>query len=136
MKGTYTLLITVEEPIELTIGALGRRQFSAGWYAYIGSAFGPGGFSRIDRHRSVAAGDHDVTHWHIDYFLGAAAVSITADYRSPGADIECTLRERIDGEPIAGFGASDCACDSHLLYAPDREPLATSIETAHEELTT
>ncbi|MFB6300305.1 MAG: DUF123 domain-containing protein [Halobacteriales archaeon] len=134
MKGTYTLLITVERPIEITVGALGDRQFAAGWYAYVGSAFGPGGFSRIDRHHSIATGDHDVRQWHIDYLLGAAGASIDTDYRSPEADIECALRDRVVGEPIKEFGASDCGCDSHLLYGPDRETLEESIKEAHEKL--
>ncbi len=70
MGGTYTLLIALAKPATIAVGALGECEFSAGRYAYTGSAFGPGGFSRVDRHREVASGDRDVRHWHIDYLLG------------------------------------------------------------------
>lgn len=53
--GTYTLAFAVPADRRVEVGALGARRFPAGGYAYTGSALGPGGFSRIDRHRRVAA---------------------------------------------------------------------------------
>jgi len=41
-KGTYILILYLNEPAQFTIGKLGTFDFSAGWYAYVGSAFGPG----------------------------------------------------------------------------------------------
>ncbi|PSP65514.1 DUF123 domain-containing protein [Halobacteriales archaeon QH_8_64_26] len=132
-KGTYTLLIELEANAEIGVGALGLRDFPAGWYAYTGSAFGTGGFSRVDRHRRVAAGDHDVRHWHIDYLLGHPAVRLDAVRTSAGLDAECRVARALPGERVAGFGASDCGCDSHLAYATERTILSRAIGNAYAE---
>ncbi|MFC6724907.1 DUF123 domain-containing protein, partial [Halobium palmae] len=68
--GTYTLLFELAESTSLEVGALGTHTVPAGWYAYTGSALGSGGFARVCRHERVAAGDHDVRHWHVDYLGG------------------------------------------------------------------
>lgn len=52
MSGTYVLLVDVPRAATLEVGALGQLEFAAGAYAYVGSAFGPGGFARIDRRQS------------------------------------------------------------------------------------
>ena len=41
--GTYVLLLQLPTDEELTIGKLGTFDFPAGWYTYVGSAFGSGG---------------------------------------------------------------------------------------------
>jgi endonuclease-3 len=132
-RGTYTLLIGLAGEAGIEVGALGVRAFPAGWYAYTGSAFGSGGFSRIDRHRRVAAGGHEVRFWHIDYLLGHPAAGIDSATRSVGIDIECAVARALAGDRLQDFGASDCACDSHLAYAPERGTLSESIERAHAE---
>ncbi len=53
MSGTYVLAVDVGRPITLEVGALGTREFAAETYAYVGSAFGPDGFARLDRRRST-----------------------------------------------------------------------------------
>lgn len=53
--GTYTLLIALADQTTHEVGRLGRVDLPAGHYAYTGSALGPGGFARVDRHRAVAA---------------------------------------------------------------------------------
>lgn len=134
--GTYTLVLerNVSGPIE--VGALGERAVPAGWYAYTGSALGSGGFSRIDRHRAVAAGDNDTRHWHIDYLLGDAATTIERVVTTE-ADVECAVARRVDGPTAAGFdrvdafGCSDCDCRSHLAGGGDRERLLSAVEHAH-----
>ncbi|PSP43161.1 DUF123 domain-containing protein [Halobacteriales archaeon QH_6_64_20] len=130
-RGTYTLLIELAEEVEIRVGALGVREFPRGWYAYTGSAFGSGGFSRIDRHRRVASGTHDVRHWHIDRLLGHAATRIESVATSVGADVECAVARALPGDPVPGFGASDCDCESHLAYAAERTVLADAIDRAH-----
>ena len=45
--GTYVLLLHLPDNEQLTIGKLGTFDFPAGWYAYVGSAFGPGGVGYI-----------------------------------------------------------------------------------------
>lgn len=136
MGGTYTLLVRFADDT-LAVGALGDRALDAGTYWYVGSARGPGGFARLDRHREVAAGERDVRHWHVDYLLGHPAATVAGDVRSHGADVECAvaahLRER--GSPVPGFGASDCDCASHLVCAPgDADPLGMA-RRAHDAAT-
>lgn len=53
--GTYTLLVAVPDATTVEVGALSRIAFEPGWDADTGSAFGPGGLGRVDRHRDLAA---------------------------------------------------------------------------------
>jgi len=135
--GTYTLLCELVAPAAITVGALGERDFAAGWYAYTGSAFGPGGFARVDRHRELARGERDTRHWHVDYLLGHPEARIDAVAKSPGADRECAVSDALadaDGaERVTEFGASDCDCPGHLVGAPDRGTLAAVLAREHGE---
>jgi Uri superfamily endonuclease len=131
-EGTYTLVVTLTEAATVEVGTLGRRDLAAGWYAYTGSAFGPGGFARVERHRELAAGERDARHWHVDYLLGHHAAGVDRVVTTPGADVECAVARAVEGERVPAFGASDCDCGSHLVYGPDRAPLLWSVERAHE----
>ena len=71
--GTYTLLVELPECSTVEVGALGSLDLDAGWYAYTGSALGPGGFTRVQRHREMAVGERAARHWHVDYLLGDTA---------------------------------------------------------------
>jgi endonuclease-3 len=119
--------------VTIEIGALGTHQLPAGWYAYTGSALGPGGFSRVDRHYELAAGERSTRHWHIDYLLGHEAAAIRGDVRTPEADIECSVATSLPASPVDGFGASDCDCSSHLAYASDGEQLRENVTAAHRK---
>jgi len=132
--GTYTLVVALDGAATIEVGALGEIAFEEGWYAYVGSALGPGGFSRIERHRELAAGEREVRHWHIDYLLGHPAVSIAAVRRTAGVDGECAVAEALDDEQIPDFGCSDCDCDSHLVSRDSREALLASVERAHDAI--
>jgi endonuclease-3 len=132
--GTYTLVVELSKRATTEVGALGERTFDPGWYAYTGSALGTGGFARLARHRELAAGGRDTRHWHLDYLLGLPAASADAVYTSHGVDIECATARAIDGIPTPDFGCSDCGCDSHLHYGPQRAPLLDSVRLAHERL--
>jgi len=132
--GTYTVLVELFETVHLEVGALGTITFDPGWYAYVGSALGPGGFSRIDRHRELAAGDRDVRHWHVDYLLGYPGTTVDTVVRTAGVDGECDVAQSLDGRSIAGFGCSDCDCPSHLGYSPRRAPLLSAVADAHRRL--
>lgn len=131
MGGTYTLLVEVPRRTTVTFGALGERSLRAGWYAYVGSAVGPGGFARIDRHRRVAAGVNPTRHWHVDYLLGVSDSRIDRVIRSEGIEAECSIARAIDGDPVEGVGATDCSCGSHLIFDGDRTRLAAAVEAAH-----
>ncbi|SHH28024.1 GIY-YIG nuclease family protein [Halobaculum gomorrense] len=136
--GTYTLVFAVPDAVTVEVGALGVHEFPAGAYAYTGSALGAGGFSRIDRHRRVAAGEHDVRHWHVDYLGGHEAVSLSAVERlGDERDEECRLARAIgdaaaDGDPVAGFGASDCGCPSHLARFDGAAAAETAASAAYD----
>jgi len=112
-KGTYTLLIRVEEPATVSVGALGDVRFEEALYAYTGSAFGAGGLSRIDRHARVASGDNEARHWHVDYLLGAEEATLVGAFVTPD-DAECAVARAVEGDCVPRFGASDCSCASHL----------------------
>lgn len=132
--GTYALIVEVPEPTTVAVGALGSVEFDAGWYVYVGSALGPGGFGRVDRHRRVASGDHEVRHWHVDYLLGETRARIDAVAAVAGRDVECRLARELGGHTVPGFGASDCNCDGHLDGFETREAAVRAVERAHRNI--
>jgi endonuclease-3 len=132
--GTYTVVYELAEPATVTVGALGDHQLSAGGYAYTGSALGSGGFARVDRHRRVAAGEHDVRHWHVDYLGGHPAASVHRVRRLPERDVECAVAQALGDGPVAGFGASDCDCASHLAAYPDAATAVDAVEAVHSRV--
>jgi len=132
-QGTYTLLVALPETATITFGAAGERDLQAGGYAYTGSAFGTGGFIRIERHRELAAGQREARHWHIDYLLGHPRTAFRDVVKTVGEDVECPVAREIlaEASPIDGIGASDCDCGTHLAYAPDVGDLRRTVEAAH-----
>lgn len=115
--GTYALILKLSRARTVSIGRLNRIGFPAGFFIYIGSAFGPGGLSaRLGRH--IAR--HKRSHWHIDY-LRRFAELMEIWYTLHPEKEEClwaeairqTRRARI---PCPGFGASDCGCKTHLFH--------------------
>ena len=130
--GTYSLVLAVASPTTVEVGALGTRSFEPGPYVYTGSACGPGGFARVERHRELAAGDRTARHWHVDALLTAPAVTIDGVWTSPGVARECAIAGSVPGEPIAGVGASDCSCVAHLVAGTDRDAVATTLDDRHE----
>jgi Uri superfamily endonuclease len=115
--GNYILLLLLADDETLTIGKLGTYDFPAGWYAYVGSAFGPGGLvGRLKHHLRPV----EQPHWHIDYLRQAAEVKEiwlspdTASHEREWADLVLD----IPGATVLvdGFGASDSDRESHLFY--------------------
>lgn len=135
--GTYTLVISLPRPIDVEVGALGEHRFDAGGYAYTGGAVGPGGFGRLDRHRRVAAGEHDVRHWHVDHLMAHPATAVVAAGRTPGRDVECAVADALGNDladgPVPGFGASDCSCPSHLAFRETVDEMERVVRGRHEE---
>ena len=133
--GTYTLLVELAAPATIEVGALGEHRFEPAIYGYTGSALGTGGFSRVDRHRRTARGDHEVRHWHVDHLLGHPDARIDRVVRSVAADAECAVADRLPSDPVNGFGASDCDCESHLAAAGEEGSLGdftALVREAHE----
>lgn len=114
--GTYVLIVDLAEPTSIEFGAVGAMELDAGRYAYVGSAFGPGGLSRVDRHRELAEGHRDTRHWHIDYLLGHDAASIVRVLAVAGVDRECAVATALGTSGhVLPLGASDCDCRGHLV---------------------
>lgn len=115
--GTYVVLLNAARRRRLTIGRLGALAMREGCYCYVGSAFGPGGLrARLHHHLGVA---HRL-HWHIDYLrrvTAPMAVWFSDDTRRQ----ECRWSRALGTlpgatMPLAGFGASDCDCATHLFH--------------------
>jgi len=64
VKGVYVLVISVDEHIEVDVGAVGDVFFEKGLYAYVGSAQN-GLEKRVERHLGKAKRKF----WHVDYLL-------------------------------------------------------------------
>lgn len=114
--GTYALVLWVPTRRAVRIGALGRFDFHPGHHIYIGSALGPGGLrSRIAHHLAPSTRPH----WHVDYLLDVGQVRqvwyTCSDHRHECVWAACMHCARAASVAIAGFGASDCHCASHLF---------------------
>ena len=122
IMGTYVLALRLEAPRDISIGRLGTFRFPAGWYLYVGSAFGPGGLdARLGRHwRRFASGKR--AHWHLDYLREQALWGGAWGCDSPQR-LECAwaaVLHRLPGAEVVvpRFGASDCRCRAHLVRVP------------------
>jgi Uri superfamily endonuclease len=117
--GLYVLLLSLPTDRRLSVGRLGAFDLAAGWYAYVGSAHGPGGLAgRLAHHLRPVDGDH-APHWHIDHLRAVAPLVALWWSRAP-ADDEHTVAHAVAHWPgallpIPRFGASDCRCPAHLL---------------------
>ncbi len=112
---SYQLLIRVEAPATVRVGALGVHRFDAGWYLYTGSAR-RSLTARLTRHLRR----EKKLRWHIDHLLAAPGVTVTGWRTS--ARSECAWNRAIGGKVVMpGFGASDCrsGCGAHLKRLSD-----------------
>lgn len=132
-SGTYVLTLRCAHSGEVAIGHRGRVMLEPGYYLYVGSAFGPGGVAaRVGRHCAGATR----RHWHIDY-LRAFATPVTAWYSHAADRLEHRWAEALaampGARPVAGFGASDCDCATHLFAfarPPRRAAFSRAVGTA------
>jgi Uri superfamily endonuclease len=114
LKGTYCLLINLNQNQSLKIGKKGEVQFKKGCYIYVGSALNSLE-GRIRRHLRQTK----KMHWHVDYLLDSPNAQVTeVFYSDDGFKHECDLAVQIarKSEGITGFGCSDCNCPAHLFY--------------------
>jgi len=124
--GCYLLRLTLPESITLVVGKAGSRQFLAGAYLYVGSAFGPGGVrARLAHHLRLS----QRPHWHIDYLRHHAQVD-EIWFAETGQRLEHTWADAVSEMPetvpvLPGLGASDCRCPTHLFYFSSPPRLAT-----------
>jgi Uri superfamily endonuclease len=127
------LVLRLERSTALDVGRLGRVRFPAGWYAYAGSARGPGGLAaRVSRHlRSPKP-----LRWHVDY-LRADAQPIQIWYALGARKRECSWAQAMSGlpgtsVPVRRFGASDCRCPAHLVHFAATPDLGTFVRAVGE----
>jgi Uri superfamily endonuclease len=117
LPGTYALILVSASDRLIQVGKLGQLLLQPGYYVYTGSAFGPGGIkARIAHHVRTS----HRPHWHIDYLRPALLLDeVWYSYDSERhehrwADTFSRLKGAI--QPVAGFGASDCSCKTHLSF--------------------
>lgn len=120
-KGTYILILHLPNAQLITVGKHGAFPCAAGWYAYVGSAFGAGGLRGRLKHHLAAVRK---PHWHIDYLRQHAqtceiwySVSEMVHEHQWAAQLQARINTPI---PIPRFGASDCKCPTHLIYFPHK----------------
>ena len=117
LPGTYALLLRFSKRLEIVVGRLGVLAVQPGFYVYVGSALGPGGLAaRIGRHCRRAK----TLRWHVDYVRAEAQVK-EVWYATGKRRRECQWASALAkmpwaSVPMAGFGASDCGCPSHLCF--------------------
>lgn len=61
LRGVYVLLISVEDRVQMEVGALGLINLRPGMYAYVGSALGSHS-SSIEGRLSIHYSDHKKMH--------------------------------------------------------------------------
>ncbi len=133
MKGSYLLILHLQHHLaHIPIGHLGVFNFTAGYYLYIGSAFGAGGLpARLQHHQRHTK---KRPHWHIDYIRPYMHIleSWSVSGTPPLERLWCTILTTTQAFhiPIPGFGASDSPCRAHLFYTathPRNTSLAKNI---------
>ncbi len=102
MKGVYVLILRLDNDRDILVGKLGELHFKKGFYAYIGSAMGRGGFKRVTRHFNVAQGKNSTRKWHIDYLLPHSEV-ICAVFSPTDEAIECVVAKILGEKTLRKF---------------------------------
>jgi Uri superfamily endonuclease len=130
--GIYTLILSLPGAQKITVGSLGVIDFAGGFYSYTGSARGPGGLKRIDRHILVLEGIKTTRRWHIDYLLPHTKF-LEAFVTKTSLDVECRIADAMGKRlmPVPRFGCSDCRCISHLHYSPGQGEMRSAVAAAH-----
>jgi len=122
-RGTYILWLQLDRHRVVRVGRLGRLLFRRGCYGYVGSALGPGGLdARLKHHLRPSARPH----WHVDYLKPWAVITEIWSTRSRQRweHVWADLLYGLNALPVGRFGASDCACPSHLFCFSRRPRLA------------
>lgn len=112
MKGSYVLILKLNENKTINIGKLGKIDLEKGFYIYVGSALNSLE-ARINRHLRR----NKKIHWHIDYLLDFAFIT-DVFLKEKSFKEECRIAQIFEEKLISikGFGCSDCRCRSHLFY--------------------
>lgn len=124
-QGTYVLILHLSSARSIRVGRLGFFKLEAGFYSYVGSAFGPGGIRARLRHHLRSS---PRPYWHIDYLKRVArpTEAWAASGVMPREHDWAGILNAVDGlESVCPrFGASDCHCQTHLFYSLQRPVLS------------
>jgi sugar fermentation stimulation protein A len=118
-RGSYILILELNEDRLLTVGAGGERLFRKGYYLYVGSAMASLS-ARLERHLRR----RKRFHWHIDWLRSHATVRAVVPVRA-SVRLECDIADALSSLSdwsIPGFGCADCSCGTHL-FAMNEDPL-------------
>ena len=132
-SGTYALILSSSRRAVIRVGRLGELRVQPGFYVYLGTAFGPGGVrGRIAHHAKLS----ERPHWHIDFLrLHTELLEVWHAYDRVRREHQWARQikaVRGSSMPIAGFGSSDCSCESHLYFLrryPSRGSFQRSLRT-------
>jgi len=114
--GAYLCVLRLKADKKIRVGALGEVLFHKGYYTYVGSAL-----KNLDKRMKRHGKRDKKLFWHIDYLVKEAEFVRILPVRTKD-DLECAIARRMRGLSDwsqKGFGASDCACASHLLATKD-----------------
>jgi sugar fermentation stimulation protein A len=118
-RGSYLLILSLEKKENIQVGKLGKVNLKKGYYIYVGSAMANLS-KRMERHRHLIKKHH----WHIDELRVVAQFHSVVAIRSSDK-LECEIAKtmsKITEWSVAGFGSTDCSCESHL-YGMSADPL-------------
>lgn len=134
-KGTYVLILRSIAAGSVQVGRWGRLDVVPGYYAYVGSAFGPGGvLARVSRHLRP----RKPRRWHIDYLSRLTEVEAVWYSHEP-VRLEHRWARALGKLPgmigVAGLGCSDCDCRAHLFasaWEPDLAAFRAAVDGVPE----
>ena len=133
-KGSYLLVFRMRQPHTIRVGKLTETRFAAGYYVYVGSAFGPGGLQARLRHHLTFS---ERCHWHLDYLrpvLHFEYLYLSRETESREHDWAAVLQQLEGAEvPVRDLGATDCSCNAHFFYfqhCPDPDQLKAQLQSA------
>ena len=112
MKGSYLLLIKLNDDRYIKYGIRKNYFFKKGFYIYVGSALN-NLEKRMERHLRI----NKKNYWHIDFLLNFGNIT-NIFYRESDFKEECFIANLLKEIflPISDFGSSDCKCKTHLFY--------------------
>jgi Uri superfamily endonuclease len=120
--GTYVLVMRLETPGRVVVGARGAFELAAGYYLYVGGALN-GLLGRLRRHVRT---DAKKLYWHVDYLRAATRV-VDIWWTLADERLECGWATTLGSLPnvseaISRFGSGDCRCATHLFYTAGDPP--------------
>ncbi len=129
VPGTYILWLLCRRRGSCKIGRLGNMSLQVGYYAYVGSALGPGGLAARLRHHLKHSAN---PRWHIDHLRQRLAIHTIwftcSNKRYEHLWAASLTRLPTFHHPMRGFGSSDCHCPSHLFFIPEIPTLEAGLD--------